>query len=140
MRFISVYITLAIILFVPQAVFAVASGHGGLVPCDGVKTECDFGKLIQLAHNVLNFIVTMATMLSALMFAYAGWLYLSSAGNQENVKKAHKLFYKVVLGMVIILIAWVLIDTVLKSLTDKGLKDRQEDLHAEMVDMSLRIG
>ena len=47
------------------------------------------------------------------MFIWAGFLYLTAAGNEGQVKKAHELFWAVFIGIVIALAAWLLVNAVL---------------------------
>lgn len=105
-------------------------GRADIVPCkptvttvtkDGVtKTvmtnNCDFGSLIQLANNIINFIITISVSASAIMFAYAGFLYMSSQGNSGQVEKAHSIFKNVALGLVFVLGAWLIVKAVMWGL------------------------
>lgn len=110
---------------------------GPLVPCgNDVKTgpwqdefggeymcivgECTTCGLVTLASNLINFAIFLGVILAALLFAYAGGLYLFSAANPGNISKAHKIFWDVLLGLVIILVAWMVIDTVMKVLYGNG--------------------
>ena len=59
----------------------------GLVPCDGGATPCDFAALLTLISNVLDFMIySVATPIAAIMFAYAGFLYLTAQDNEGKVK------------------------------------------------------
>ena len=50
-----------------------------------------------------------------LLFVYAGFLYLSAGANEENVKRAHKLFGSVFIGFILVLASWLIIDTIMKA-------------------------
>lgn len=78
-----------------------------LVPICG--PDCNFGHLIELVENFIYFAIILALPIGASMFAYAGALYLTSGGNPEHVKKAHKVFWGVFVGIVFILAAWLII-------------------------------
>ncbi|MBI2120266.1 MAG: hypothetical protein HYT94_01420 [Parcubacteria group bacterium] len=105
-----------------------ASGSSGLVPCGyqevapgGDATvaaeDCDFWDLIQLAKNIIDFLLyTIAMPLAAIMFAYAGWLYLSAAGNESKVKEAHNIFGMVAMGLALALAAWLIINAIVVGL------------------------
>ncbi len=94
-----------------------ASAQPGLpekiVPCNGVDcTVCD---LVKLAQNLLNSAIFLAVFMSALLFAYAGWLYLTNeALHAQNEAKG--LFKDVVIGLIIILGSWMVVDTIMKTL------------------------
>src|SRR5689334_14472906 len=75
-----------------------------IVPCKGVDcTVCD---IATLAQNVINTGVFIFIFLSALMFAYAGFLYLTNEaiGQQQAAKS---IFKNVTIGLVLLLAAWL---------------------------------
>ncbi len=80
---------------------------------------------MELAQNVLNFIIFLGIIISAIMFAYAGFLYTTAAGDKGKVGKAHTIFGAVAIGILITLSAWLLVNTLLDALTGEGLKERQ---------------
>lgn len=128
-----------LLLILPIALFAtpvVVFGQG-IVPCNG--PDCDWGALIVLGQNILNLIVTIAVIASAVMFAYAGWLFFSDTGNASNVEKGKKVFGAVVVGLIIVLVAWLVINTILVTLTGRGLDERTDDISSLPVDIQLPI-
>ena len=102
----------------------------GLVPCGTQRIEavpgadyraaaedCNFAFLITLIKKILNFLIFVIAMpLAAISFAWAGWLYMSSAGNESNIKKAHEIFGNVVLGLCIALAAWLIVNAIVVGL------------------------
>ncbi len=115
---------LSLVLFVPVVVFGAHDGKG-LVPCDGTTVHpCTWASLYILAGKILNFIVILSTSVAAIVFAWAGVLYFSAGGDTGKIQKAHTLFRAVAIGLVIILTAWLVVDVLLKTLTDKGLDQR----------------
>lgn len=90
-----------------------------IVPCDGTKlsgTECTVCSLATLAQNVLNTGIFIAVFFSAIMFAWAGWELLTSQGNEEKYSKAKTIFLNVFIGLIIILAAWLVVDTLMRAL------------------------
>lgn len=110
-------------LGIVSALPAVALAAGGIVPCDGAD-NCDFNALISLAQNIINFLVMISVYIATGMFAYAGFLYFTAMGDTGKIGKAHKIFGTVALGLVVILVGWLIVDTILKVLTNKGIDDR----------------
>ena len=106
--------TLAIIVFflaTPLVLFA-APFSGGLIPaeCQGADpSQCGFTALLQLAKNIINFIIFISIPVAAGLFTWAGYLYVSAAGNPGQVTKAHGIFQKVAIGLIIILSAWLVV-------------------------------
>lgn len=91
------------------------------IPLAGIKEECDFNDLITLAQNVINFLIFgIASPLAAIMFAYAGFLYVTNRGNEGQVKQAHDIFLYVFWGLVVALGAWVFVNFILEFLLGAG--------------------
>ena len=111
---------LIVLIIAPSLVFAAPTGvlSGQIVPqeCNekgGCKSVCD---LATLAQNVLNTGIYIAVFLSAVLFAWAGWLYLTGAAGSD-LSRAKTIFFDVIVGLVIILIGWLVVDTLIKTLT-----------------------
>jgi hypothetical protein len=125
---ITVGFLLGTLLFMSMPMFAFGQAPGpvgtpdeGLIPCGNTKVDntvsdpCTFGDLITLAQTVINFLIfKIAAPLAAVMFIWAGFLYLTAAGNEGQVKKAHELFWAVFIGLVIALAAWLMVSLVLR--------------------------
>ena len=117
-------ITFAILLLVvfiiaPSVVLAASNSlPGAIVPkeCNdpgGCQSIC---QLEILAQNVLNTGIYIAVFLSAILFAWAGWLYLTGVAGSD-LSRAKSIFTNVAVGLVIILIGWLVVDTLMKTLT-----------------------
>lgn len=87
----------------------------------GCQSICD---IVTLAQNVLNFGIFMAVVLSAFLFAYAGWNMITAGGNSEVYAKGKRVFGNVLIGLIIILAGWIVIDTLMKTFTGNGLTGR----------------
>jgi len=101
----------------------VALAQGGLVTivpenCNtqpgGCQSICDFAKL---AQNVLNDGIFFAIVVSAIFFAWAGWQYMTAEGQPYKIKSAKKMFRNILIGLLLIVGAWLLVDTLISSLT-----------------------
>ena len=94
----------------------------GLIPCGGSgEKECDFNFFMQMINGLITFLLfVVATPMAALAFAYAGWLYISSQGSEGNVTKAKSIMTNVFWGYIIALAAWLIVNTILKSLGVTG--------------------
>ena len=56
-------------------------------------------------------------MAASLMFAYAGFLYVTASSNRGNLESAKKIFWNVLLGLIFILTAFLIVDLVLRVFT-----------------------
>ena len=97
-----------------EAIDASSEG-GGLVP-DCPPDGCGFNELMILINNVIKFLLfTIATPLAALIFVYAGFKLLTSGGSAESMTTAKKILKNLIIGYVIALAAWLVINTILTS-------------------------
>jgi hypothetical protein len=88
-----------------------------IVTCKGVDCKCS--DLVKMAENVLNTGIYFAVFISAVLFAWAGWKMVSgkSMGDGEKIGEAKKILWNVIIGLVVILAAWLLVDTLMRTLT-----------------------
>jgi hypothetical protein len=113
--------------------------NGGLVPCGVGRSEvvitkdpatgkdietggeilnpCEtngFVYLMKMINTVINFVLfKMALPIAAIMFAYAGFLLVTSGGETSKRSKAKSIFVNVAIGLVIAVAAWLIINTIL---------------------------
>ncbi|MAZ56182.1 hypothetical protein CL653_00090 [bacterium] len=106
---------LFLILFVPFLVDA-----QGLVTCSG--SECNFCQAGDMVNNLINWIIGFMTVVAVFLFAIAGFQLVTSGGNQDAMKKAKSRLTYVVIGFLLMLASWLIIDTILEGLTGQGLK------------------
>lgn len=101
---------------------------GGLVPleCRGRSTiaNCDLCSLAQLIQNVSNFLLGLSVPAAALLFAWAGIRLFAARGVAEHINAAKKIFKTVLIGFLIIVSVWALVNTAMQMLMNGGqLKD-----------------
>lgn len=92
-----------------------------------IKDPCDFEDLLEGANRLIDFALAVSVPLAMIVFAYAGFLYLTSAGSQSRMDKAKGLFKPVLIGFLWILTAWLVVSFIIKGLTSsdvsKGVHD-----------------
>ncbi len=87
---------------------------GGLVPC---ADKCNFDSLLTLVNNFVHFILFyMAVPISAIMFAYAGFMLMTAGGEAGKRTKAKGIFMNVAIGLALVAGAWLIIHTLLDIL------------------------
>jgi len=115
---------LTIVVMAPSLTFAawtdpIVQCSGALDSTSGPKqyacTVCDIAKT---AQNVLNTAIYVAVFLSAILFAYAGIIYVTNIANHGEISKAKSIFSNVIIGLVIILASWLVIDTIMRTLVN----------------------
>lgn len=88
------------------------SANGVTVPNSAPAWGC----VLQTLQNIMNFMVTMATVAITIFIALAGFSYMASGGNPEKRTMANKRIMNAVIGLVIVLCAWLVVDSILKVL------------------------
>ena len=112
---------LSLMLLIPVS-FALAQGDVStqIVPCGSGTNFCTLCDLVSLAQNLINIGIFITITLSAITFAVAGMKYMSSGGGDSGkATEARKMFTRVAVGLVIILGAWVGVDTLMKTVLDE---------------------
>jgi hypothetical protein len=75
-----------------------------------------------MANNIIDFAVAFSVIVATIMFAYGGVLYVTgAAGGEAQIKKAHKVLLNAILGILIVLLAWLLVNIVVSVLTNNGV-------------------
>jgi len=116
----------AVIAVAPHTVLAQASvqtvgtpstnSGSGLVPCNG--TDCQACSIVSLINNLINFAIGLSIPIAIGMFAWAGVLYFTSASaaSGENVSRAKRIFTDALVGFMIALGAYLVIQTILHTI------------------------
>ncbi|MCA9351376.1 hypothetical protein KC929_01180 [Patescibacteria group bacterium] len=96
--------------------------NNGIVPTncgyklsDGGKI-CGFADVIRLIQRVIEYIFILILPLAAIVFAYAGFLFLTSGGSSDKRKAAKKAMTSVLVGIIIVMLAWLVVRTIVGSL------------------------
>lgn len=88
---------------------------GQIVPRCGTTGECNICDLALLAQNVMNALIVFSVIVAAGLFAWAGVLMITAQDNQGQRDKAKGVLWNVVIGLVVLLGAWLFIDTLMKT-------------------------
>ncbi len=75
-----------------------------------------FGGFLQLIQNAMNAAISFGIVIFVLIIAFAGMLWILTPTNPENHSQAKKVLTNAVIGLLIILSAWLIVDFVMKIL------------------------
>jgi hypothetical protein len=89
-----------------------------IVSCTG--TDCTVCDIATTAQNVLNTAIYILVFLAAVMFAWAGFKMLTSGGDSEGYTSGKRIFGNVLIGLIIILAGWIVIDTLMRTFVNPG--------------------
>lgn len=92
-----------------------------IIPCGpaslGFSEECNACQLYQLIQNVIDFItLQIAPVLAVVMILVGAFFLITAGGSEESVKKGRDIITKTIIGILIIMGSWLVIDTVLLGL------------------------
>ncbi len=89
---------------------------GPIVPEACRSCPCGFGGVLAIIQNLVNFAIGLAIIVMTLILVWGGILYITSPANPENRSKANKMLINAVVGLLITLSAWLVVDFVMKTL------------------------
>ena len=92
--FITSLLTIFLIGFLGTNVFAFA-----------IKNPLPFSDIYTLIEKITNFLIGLAIVITPIIIVYAGFLYITAAGNEEKIKTAQKVLIWALIGFAIVLIA-----------------------------------
>ncbi len=105
---------LSSLLFIGSFFIAPYADAAGIVPCDG--PDCQTCHFIQLGNNILTWIVGVMATICAIVIAVAGLKMVTAGGDTGAISNAKSMITNVIIGFVILLAAWLIVDTVMKVL------------------------
>ena len=118
----------------PQVSLAQDDGTPGtsiVGDCANTKTGCTLDDLVPVVNNVVNIVLFLAGSGMLLMFVYGGYLWVSSGGSPERVSKGKEVIKAAIIGIVLVLGSWLIVDGIIKTFTGG---DRLSDEPAEIFD------
>lgn len=94
----------------------------GLVQCGrgGNPLNCQACELARLIQNIINFLIGLSIPIAAMLFAWAGVLYFTSGASPGNIERAKGIFSNALIGFLIAITSWIVVNTLLHALLDGG--------------------
>ena len=112
-------ITILPVLFFASSAFAAEILKFPTLPCSGL--DCSLCHLAQLTMDIITFLIELAIILAGIFVLYGGYYIMTAGPSPGNLEKGKKIIYGVIIGVVIMLVSWIGIDTIFKALTDGSL-------------------
>jgi Type IV secretion system pilin len=86
------------------------SGNGITVPTSAPAWGC----VLETFQRAMNFLISFATVIITIFIAWAGFTYMVSGGNPEKRSLANKRIMNAVIGLIIVLCAYLVVDSLMK--------------------------
>ncbi len=98
----------------------------GLVPCGPgtSKTVCQWTDLYVLFKKIIDFaIYNLVFPISAVMIVVGGIFIMTAGDSSSRVTTGKEIITAAVVGLLIALLSWLIIDTIMKMITCKNFQD-----------------
>jgi len=103
------------LLLPSEAVFA-QTGLANV--CDG--PNCNACHLVDLGNNLIQWLIGVVTVLFAVLLVIAGFQLVTAGGNPSALQSAKSKFVNAFVGFLIVLAAWLLVDTLMRALVGQS--------------------
>ncbi|XLQ20038.1 MAG: TrbC/VirB2 family protein [Candidatus Moraniibacteriota bacterium] len=107
------YTMSATALVLPVLVSAKGAGDFGGGSNQGAGGSSDLAAIIQ---SIIKFFLGFIGGLSVLIIVIAGIMYITSGGDEGRVDSAKRWLTYSIVGLIVALLGWVIVDTVIKGL------------------------
>ncbi|MFA5129200.1 MAG: pilin [Patescibacteria group bacterium] len=108
--------TVCLSLLVTLPVYASWPATPLLPPCTS-SGNCGFNDFILLGINLTKLILGMVGSLALLFFIYGGVVFLIAGGKSEMIDKGKKIITNAVIGVAIVLGAWIIVNFAIAAMT-----------------------
>jgi hypothetical protein len=116
--FLFAFICIAGSLALPIAAHASIPFFGPVVPETINRCAAGWAAVIIVINNVIELLITLGiVLLLPFMIAYAGFMIVTSQGTPGKITEARKIVLNTILGIVVALAAWLIVDAVMAVLT-----------------------
>ena len=111
--------TLPVLLLPAAALAQLSDAKTDLETVGGaIGTDATSNSLPELIGNIIAVLLSVLGIIFVVLVVYAGFLYLTAAGEDDKVKTAKKLLSQSIIGLIIIVAAYAIANFVIEALTE----------------------
>jgi hypothetical protein len=111
------FLMASLAFLIPSSVIAATGDFPGAIVDPSIQTcAAGWGGLILTIGNLVQFAIALGILITVLMAAYAGFLWVLNPTNPENRSKGRSILINAIIGLVLTLAAWLIVNTVLTAL------------------------
>jgi hypothetical protein len=89
----------------PDASNALSKQDQAFLDASGLSTKVTIGEMIS---NIIKIVLSFLGLIFFVLILYAGFLWMTAAGNDEKISKAKNIMTSAVIGLVIVLSAYLI--------------------------------
>jgi len=129
---------LSLLIFFLLSNFCLAQGAAGKIE-EGLKSAGEAagftgGKsMVEITGGVIKVVVSLLGVILACFLIYGGVLWMTSGGNEEQIKKAKGLINNAIIGLVIVVFAYAIAAFVINSLSEATEKKKKTSLRQPQI-------
>lgn len=98
------------------------SGKGGLVQCGNKASDpCTVQDIFNVFAIATNLLIGMAGIIAIISIIWAGFSMVQAAGNQEGITAGKKRLGNSIIGLILVFLAFVIINTILGATLGIGV-------------------
>jgi hypothetical protein len=116
------FINLLVLLAIALPVITLAAGEcvptDGFIPSDACIRANGFLAFAAMINKIINWFVSISVSIAALTFAYGGAKILFNPENPGAIDEGKEMLKKTVIGMLIILGAWLVVHSIISALVN----------------------
>lgn len=103
-----------VIAVAPFLIPSMALAQGGLI---GVPSPVGTaqGDLPSVILRIINYVLTIVGVVALAYLVYGGFMYITSAGNEDKIEEAKGILVNAVVGIVVIAVAAALVNFVIRG-------------------------
>ena len=94
----------------PGSIVRCGPGH---LDSEGKEIECGKEQFFILIHTLIRYAIYLSALAVSVAITYAGFMYMISAGEYHKLYQAKGAVTAAIIGLVIVLSAWIVVNTVL---------------------------
>jgi len=99
---------------------SLALAQGALDRLGEVQATADLpdGSLESTVGTIINIVLSLVGVILVVLIVYAGFLWMTAGGNEDNVKTAKTILKNAIIGLIVTLLAYGIASFVLTNLLD----------------------
>lgn len=113
---IAIIVFLGVFLIASPAAYAAESTFfAPIVPTECQSCPCGYAGVLEIIRHLTNFAVSFGVIVVTIMLAWGGFMYIVSVANPENRRQANSLISGAVIGLLLVLGSWLIIDFIMRA-------------------------
>ena len=112
-----------LVAFLWGPIVSAETGIAQLSGCTGL--DCSACNVVDMANGGIKWLIGILFVVFALLLAIAGVKLVTSGGNHHALDEAKSSFTNAIIGFIIILSAWLIVDTIMRALVGDEGKEGQ---------------